>query len=47
MRLSCAALVVSYLRRSEEKLNDVSKTDGDKLFKDFLTNKVFPKQILT
>ena len=31
----------------EEKLNDVIKTDGDKLFKDLPTNKIFSKQILS
>ena len=32
---------------SEEKLNHVLKTDGDKLFKDLLTNKIFSRQILS
>ena len=32
---------------SEEKLNHVLKTDGDKLFIDLLINKVFSKQILS
>ena len=27
-------------------MNHVLKTDGDKLFEDLLTNKIFPKQIL-
>ena len=31
---------------SEEKLNHVLKIDGDKLFKDLLTNKIFSRQIL-
>ena len=31
----------------EEKLNHVIKTDGDKLFKDLPTNKIFYKQILS
>ena len=33
--------------RSEEKLNHVLKTDGEKLFKNLLPNKIFSKQILT
>ena len=32
---------------SEEKLNHVLKIDSDKLFKDLLTNKIFPRQILS
>ena len=32
---------------SEEKTNHVLKTDGDKLFKDLLTNTTFSKQILS
>ena len=32
---------------SEEKLNHVLKIDGNKLFKDLLTNKIFSKQILS
>ena len=47
MRLPCVEPEISYLCWSEEKLNQVLKTDGDKLFKDFLTNKVFSKQILS
>ena len=31
---------------SEEKLNHALKIDGDKLFKDLLTNKIFSRQIL-
>ena len=31
----------------DEKLNHVLKTDGDKLFKDLLTNKIFSRQILS
>ena len=38
MRLPCV---------SEEKVNHVLKTDGNKLFKDLLTNKIFSKQILS
>ena len=33
--------------RNEEKQNHVLKTDGDKLFKDLLENKIFSKQILS
>ena len=47
MRLPCVELEVSQLYWSEEKLNHLLKTDGDKLFKDLLTNKIFGKQILT
>ena len=32
---------------SEEKVNHVLKTDGDKLFKVLLINKIFSKQILS
>ena len=47
MRLPCVELEVSYLCWSEEKLNHVLKIDGDKLFKDLLTNKIFSRQILS
>ena len=47
MRLPWVKLEVSYLRWSKEKLNHVLKIDGDKLFKDFLINKIFSKQILS
>ena len=47
MRLSCVELEVSYLCWSEEKLNRVLKIDGDKLFKDLMTNKIFSRQILS
>ena len=47
MRLHCVELEVSYVCSSEEKLNHVLKTDGDKLFKYLLTNKIFSKQILS
>ena len=47
MRLSCVELEVSQLCWSEEKLNQVLKIDGDKLFKDLLTNKIFSRQILS
>ena len=47
MRLPCVGLEVSHLYWSEEKLDHVSKTDGDKLFKDLLINKIFSKQILS
>ena len=45
MRLPCVELEVSCW--SEEKANHVLKTDGNKLFKDLLTNKIFSKQILS
>ena len=43
------ALKKSFMRLhwSEEKLNHVLKTDGDKLFKDLLINKIFSKEILS
>ena len=47
MRLPCVELEVSQLCWSEEKLNHVLKVDGDKLFKDLLTNKIFSRQILS
>ena len=47
MRLPWVELKVSWLCWSEEKLNHVLKTDGDKVFKDLLINKIFPKQILS
>ena len=47
MRLPCVELEASYLCGSEEKLNHVLKIDGDKLFKDLLTNKIFSRQILS
>ena len=31
----------------KENLNDMLKTDGDKLFKDFLANKMFSNKILS
>ena len=40
-------LEVSWLFRSEEKLNHVLKTDGDNLFKHLLANKKSSKQILS
>ena len=46
MRLPCVELEVSQPSWFEEKANHVLKTDGDKLFKDLLTNKIFSKQIL-
>ena len=45
MRLPCVELEVS--SRSEEKLNHVLRTNGNKLFKDLLTNKIFSKQVLS
>ena len=47
MRLSFVEVEVSWLCWSEDKLNQVLKTDGDKFFKDLLTNKIFSKQILS
>ena len=47
MRFPCVELEVSQLCWSEEKLNHVLKVDGDKLFKDLLTNKIFSRQILS
>ena len=47
MRFPCVELEVSQLCWSEEKLNHVLKIDGDKLFKDLLTNKIFSRQILS
>ena len=47
MRLLWVELEVSYLYWSEEKLNHVLKTNGDKLYKDLLINKIFSKQILS
>ena len=47
MRLPCVELEVSQPSWFEEKANHVLKTDGDKLFKDLLTNKIFSKQILS
>ena len=47
MRLPCVELEVSSLCWSEEKLNYVVKIDGDKLFKDLLTNKTFSRQTLS
>ena len=47
MTLPCVELEVSQLCWSEEKLNHVLKVDGDKLFKDLLTNKIFSRQILS
>ena len=44
MKLPCVELEICL---SEEKLNDVLKTDGDKLFKDLLTNEIFCKQIFS
>ena len=43
MRLPCVELEVSWLCWSEEKLNQVIKTDGDKLFKALLTSEIFSK----
>ena len=43
MRLPCVELEISC--GSEENLNHVLKTDGVKLFKDFLINNLFSKQI--
>ena len=40
MGLPCVEFEVS----SEKQLNRVLKTDGNKLFKDLLTNKIFSKQ---
>ena len=40
-------LEVSWLFRSEEKLNHVLKTDGDNLFKHLVANKKSSKQILS
>ena len=45
MRFPCVELEVSCW--SEEKLNLVLKIDGDKLFKDLLTNEIFSRQILS
>ena len=45
IRLPCVELKVSCW--SEEKLNQVLKIDGDKLFRDLLTNKIFSMQILS
>ena len=47
MRFPWVELEVSSLSWSEEKLNHVLKTDGDKLFKVLLINKIFSKQILS
>ena len=47
MRFPCVELEVSQLGWSEERLNHVLKIDGDKLFKDLLTNKIFSRQILS
>ena len=43
MKLPWVELEVSYLCWSEEKLNPVLKTDGDKLFKDLLINEILSK----
>ena len=47
MRLPCVGLEVSQLCWSEEKLNHVLKIDGDKLFKNLLTNRIFSRHILS
>ena len=47
MRFSCVELEVSQLCWSEERLNHVLKIDGDKSFKEMLTNKIFSRQILS
>ena len=47
MRFPCVELEVSQLCWSEEELNHVLKTDGDRLFKDLLTNKIFSRHILS
>ena len=41
MKFPCVELEVSYLSWFEKKLNHALKIDGDKLFKDLLTNKMF------
>ena len=46
MRLPCVELEAK-LCWSEEKLIHVSKSYGDDLFEDLLTNKIFSKQILS
>ena len=46
LRLPCVELEVSQLFWFEEKISHVLETDGDKLFKDLLTNKIFSEQIL-
>ena len=47
MRLPFVEVEVSLLCRSEDKLSHVLKTNGGKLFKDLLTNKLFSKQIFS
>ena len=47
MKLPGVGPEVSQLCWYEEKLNHVLKIDGDKLFKDFLTNRIFSRQILS
>ena len=47
MNLPCVELAFSYSCWSEELLNHKLKADGDKLFKDLLTNEIFSKQILS
>ena len=46
MRFPCVELEVSQLCWSEERLNYVLKIDGDKSFKDLLTNKIFSRELL-
>ena len=41
---TASGFVVMLIR---EKTNHVLKTDGDKLFKDLLINKIYHKQILS
>ena len=43
MKFPCVELEVSYLSWFEKKLNHALKIDGDKLFKDLLTNKIFSR----
>ena len=47
MRFPCVELEVLQLGWSEEKLNHLLRINGDKLFKDFLTDKIFSRQILS
>ena len=47
MRFPCVELAISYLCWSEEKLNHLLKINGDKLFKELLTNKIFSRKVLS
>ena len=47
IKITITAVIQNELKYYAKKLKHVLKTDGDKLLKNLLTNKIFSKQILS